>query len=319
MNLSKSYQLFTLGLCLVTCISCKKTDAQSPSSDSIKPTVSSLAKVALVPAKGALLGHFYGSGTISETDARIGKHPQIHLSYYGWSDHWAKDEATTQDFTDGRIPLINWEPFDIKFADIINGKYDKQISLQADEAKGLGKRFFLDFAAEMNEEEGWGGHNPDLYIKAYRHIHDIFVSRGATNAVWVWCPNNVDSPDAPTAMQYYPGDTYVDWVGADGYNWGTSDSDHEWETFYNVFKDIYTKIAATGKPVIIGEMASDEVGGDKAKWISEIIPTLKNQFPAIKAVVWFDVDKERHWQINSTQKSLDAYRNMAKDPYFNIH
>lgn len=318
MNLSKSHLLFTLGLCLVTGISCKKTEAQSPSWDSITPTASSLAKVALVPAKGALLGHFYGIGTMDETDARIGKHPQIHLSYYGWSDHWSKDEATTQDFTDGRIPLINWEPFDIKFTDIINGKYDSQISLQADEAKGLGKRFFLDLAAEMNEEEGWGGHNTDLYIKAYRHIHDIFVRRGATNAVWVWCPNNVDSPDAPTAMQYYPGDAYVDWVGADGYNWGTSDSDHEWETFYHVFKDIYAKIAATGKPVMIGEMASDEVGGDKAKWISEVIPTLKNQFPAIKAVVWFDVDKERHWQINSKQKSLDAYRLMAKDPYFNL-
>ncbi|MBB6273815.1 hypothetical protein HDF26_004288 [Pedobacter cryoconitis] len=319
MNLSKFYLSTTISFCILTVISCKKSEAQSPPADLIASAVPSLSTVALVPAKGALLGHYYGTGTISETDAIIGSRPQIHLSYFGWSDHWAKDGSTRQDLLEGRIPLVNWEPFDVKFTAIVNGKYDGQISLQADEARELGKLFFLDFAAEMNEEEGWGGHNPELYIKAYRHIHDIFVRQGATNVVWVWCPNNVDSPGGPTAMQYYPGDVYVDWVGVDGYNWGTSNSDHEWETFYQVFKEIYAKIAATGKPVIIGEMASDEVGGDKAKWISEIIPTLKSQFPAIKAVVWFDVDKERHWQINSKQNSLDAYRLMAKDPYFNTH
>lgn len=139
-----------------------------------------------------------------------------------------------------------------------------------------------------------------------------------TNAVWVWCLNNVDSQGAPTAMQYYPGDQYVDWVGADGYNWGTSDGDHTWESFYEVFRDIYAKITVTGKPVIIGEMAADEVGGDKAGWIAQVVPTLKDKFPAIKAVVWFDVEKERHWQIGSSQQALAAYRKLAKEAYFNL-
>lgn len=295
-------------------LGCETDNSQQDPSESPP----AFATVALVPPKGALLGHYYGSGSIAETDIRIGRQPQIHLTYYGWADHWANSESTKQDFAEGRIPLVNWEPFDVKFTDIVNGIYDSQIKLQADEAKALGKQFFLDFAAEMNEEEGWGDHNPDLYVRTFRHIHDIFVQRGATNVVWVWCPNNVDSQGEATAMLYYPGDKYVDWVGADGYNWGTSDNDHEWETFDHVFNDIYTKISATGKPVMIGEMGSDEIGGDKAKWISQVIPTLKDKFPAIKAVVWFDVDKERHWQINSSTKALEAYRAMANDPYFNL-
>lgn len=310
-------KLTTLILSASAFLACKKANSQDGTSNNVPATPSALTDVALVPVNGILLGHYYGSGTINETDSRIGRHPKIHLSYYGWGDHWAKSESTKQDLADDRIPLINWEPFDIKFSDIVNGKYDSQIRQQADEAKAIGSSFFLDFAAEMNEEEGWGDHNPDLYINAFRHIHDIFVARGVTNAVWVWCPNNVDSPGQPTSMQYYPGDKYVDWVGADGYNWGTSNADHEWETFYDVFKNIYSKISATGKPVMIGEMGSDEIGGDKAEWISQIIPTLKDKFPAIKAVIWFDVDKERHWQINSSQKTLEAYRTMAKDPYYN--
>ena len=271
----------------------------------------------LVPAQGALLGHYYGAGSIAQTDARIGRKPAVHLVYYGWTDNWTSSAATRADFADGRIPLVNWEPFDVDFDDIISGKLDSTIRARADGAKALGKKFFLDFAAEMNEEEGWGGHDPAKYIAAYRHIHDIFVNRGATNVVWAWCPNVTDSPDAPSTMSYYPGDSYVDWTGVDGYNWGTSDPDFDWQSFNDVFADIYKKLAAKGKPIIIGEMASDEVGGSKAQWINSVVPTLKSKFPLIKAFVWFDIDKERHWQINSSSSSLAAYARMAKDPYLN--
>ena len=160
--------------------------------------------------------------------------------------------------------MINWEPFDVDFDDIISGELDTTIRERADGAKALGERLFLDFAAEMNEEEGWGGHDPAKYVAAYRHIHDIFEARGATNVVWAWCPNVTDSPDAPPVMAYYPGDRYVDWTGVDGYNWGTSDPDFRWQSFGQLFSDIYAKLAAKGKPILIGEMASDEVGGSKS-------------------------------------------------------
>ncbi|WP_199831099.1 glycoside hydrolase family 26 protein [Streptomyces sp. NBRC 110028] len=271
----------------------------------------------LVPARGALLGHFYGAGTMTETDARIGRSPAVHLTYYNWADDWARSSTTRADFAAGRIPLVNWEPFDVDFDDIISGKLDTTIRKRADGAKALGKKFFLDFAAEMNEGEGWGGHDPAKYIAAYRHIHDIFEGRGATNVVWAWCPNVTDSPDAPETMAYYPGDRYVDWTGVDGYNWGTSDPDFEWQSFGDLFADVYAKLAKKGKPIIIGEMASDEVGGSKASWIDGVVPTLKTKFPLIKALVWFDVDKERHWQINSSPSSLASYARMAKDPYLN--
>ena len=271
----------------------------------------------LVPAHGALLGHYYGAGTMAETDARIGRKPAVHLTYYSWADDWATAPATRADLADGRIPLVNWEPFDVVFDDIISGKLDSTIRARADGAKALGKRFILDFAAEMNEGEGWGGHDPAKYIAAYRHIHDVFVARGATNVVWAWCPNVTDSPNSPQTMAYYPGDEYVDWTGVDGYNWGTSDPDFEWQSFAEVFADIYAKLAAKGKPIIIGEMASDEAGGSKAKWIDDVVPTLKTKFPLIKALVWFDIDKERHWQINSSPSALASYTRMAKDPYLN--
>jgi hypothetical protein len=72
--------------------------------------------VALVPAQGALLGHYYGNGTIAQTDKRIGRKPAVHLTYYDFkSDDWVKSSVSTSDFADGRIPLVNVEPNDVNF------------------------------------------------------------------------------------------------------------------------------------------------------------------------------------------------------------
>ncbi|UQU62781.1 hypothetical protein COUCH_27595 [Couchioplanes caeruleus] len=276
------------------------------------------AAARLAPAQGALLGHYYGNGSIAQTDKRIGRKPAVHLTYYDFAqDDWVRSPVSAADFADGRIPLVNVEPNDVDFADIIDGAYDPMLRRRADDAKALGRQFFVDFAAEMNGDEGWGGHDPATYVAAWRHIHDLFVARGATNVVWAWCPNNEDAEDSPPAMDYYPGDAYVDWTGIDGYNWGTSDPDFEWQSFRSVFAGLYAQLAAKGKPIIIAETASDEAGGSKASWIAGIIPTLRSTYPLIKAVVWFDVDKERHWQINSSSSALSAYRKMAKDPYLN--
>ena len=49
---------------------------------------------------------------------------------------------------------------------------------------------------------------------------------GVHNVEWVWAPNAESAPglfdvSSPNNWRhYYPGDSYVDWVGIDGYNWG---------------------------------------------------------------------------------------------------
>jgi Glycosyl hydrolase family 26 len=269
----------------------------------------------LEPASGAWLGFFYGAGSIDETTRKLGRTPVIHLTYYGWADDWT-GSVTQADLAAGRIPLVNWEPHNIDFAKIIDGSLDATIIARAKGSKALGKKFFLDFAAEMNGDEAWSGNNAALYVSAYRHIHDLFVAAGAKNVIWAWCPNVSDTNGGNrTTMDYYPGDAYVDWTGVDGYNWGTTNS-NGWQSFRQVFQDIYPLLAAKKKPILIGEMASTEIGGDKAKWIDEIVPALRTSFPLIKGVVWFDIDKETDWRASSSPASEAAFVRMAKDPYF---
>ena len=176
----------------------------------------------LEPASGALLGQFYGAGTIDQTTRKLGRTPVIHLNYYDWTADWT-GSVTQADLAAGRIPLISWEPHHIDFAKIVDGSLDATILARAKGSKALGKKFFLDFAAEMNGDEAWDGNNAPLYVSAYRHIHDLFVAAGANNVVWAWCPNVTDTNGSNrTTMDYYPGDAYVDWTGVDGYNWGTT-------------------------------------------------------------------------------------------------
>lgn len=268
----------------------------------------------LEPASGALLGQYYGDGSIAATTTKLGRTLKVDLVYWAWDDDWMSG-ATKSDFAAGRIPLVNWEPDGIDFNDIVSGALDDTINARAAGAKAVApKKFFLDFAAEMNGDEAWSGNDAPLYVQAYRHIHDLFEAAGAKNVVWVWCPNVTDTDGSNRhTLDYYPGDDYVDWTGVDGYNWGHDD----WQSFQSVFENIYPILAGKKKPIFIGEMASAAVGGDKAAWISAIIPTLKNDYPLIKAVTWFDVNKEEDWRISSTPQSEAAFKAMAADPYFN--
>lgn len=269
----------------------------------------------LEPSSGVLLGQYYGADSVAQTTAKLGRTPPVHLTYYAWDADWT-GAVTKADLAAGRIPLVNWEPHKIDFTRIVDGSLDATIKARANGSKALGKRFFLDFAAEMNGDEAWGGNNAPLYVDAYRHIHDIFVAAGASNVIWAWCPNVTDiNGGNKNTMDYYPGDAYVDWTGVDGYNWGTKNGG--WQTFQQVFQEIYPLLAAKKKPIMIGEMSSAQVGGDKAKWIDEIIPTLRDRFRLIKCVVWFDINKEADWRISSSPESEAAFVRMAKDPYFN--
>ncbi|WP_199694554.1 RICIN domain-containing protein [Sorangium cellulosum] len=274
----------------------------------------------LVPASGAWLGQYYGDGSISQTSARLGRTLKLHLTYYDFTHNWV-GSVTKADLDAGRVPFVNWEVFDTPLDEIIDGSHDAMLAQRARDAKALGKKLFVDFGAEMNGEwSPWGGaqngRSPDKYIAAYRHVHDAL--RSADNIVWVWCPNVTDEPRQAwnQAMGYYPGDDYVDWTCVDGYNWGSSGGGG-WQSFRDVFKNIYPKLAAKGKPIMIGEMASAESGGNKAAWIDQMIPTLRSDYPLIKGVIWFDVNKETDWRIRSSSASLAAFVRMANDPYFN--
>jgi hypothetical protein len=78
---------------------------------------------------------------------------------------------------------------------------------------------------------------------------------------------------------------------------------------------IYSTLASKNKPILLGETSTHDV--EKATWINGIIPAMKTSFPLMKGLVWFHVNKENDWRYDSTTGSLDAFRAMANNSYFN--
>src|SRR5581483_2417544 len=114
---------------------------------------------------------------------------------------------------------------------------------------------------------------------------------------------------------YYPGDAYVDWVGIDGYNWGTSQSWSSWQSLADIVGPVYRDYAAK-KPIMVAETASAEAGGDKAAWIQAAASSLARDFPAVRAFLWFEVSKETDWRVESSTSALAAFRTLAQSAYF---
>jgi beta-mannanase len=237
----------------------------------------------------------------------------------------------------GSIPMVSWEPWyyaapepkyvqpDYQLIDIINGTYDTYIEQWADASKEWGHPYFLRFAAEMNGDwfswsEGVNGNKTGEYVRAWKHVHDIFTKKGVTNVTWVWSPN-VEYDSSTPLEGLYPGDDYVDWLGMDGYNWGTVPPDGTgtvWQTFAQVFGPTYAHITKLSKkPLMIAETASAIQGGSKAAWITDAYSTqILCNFKRIKAVIWFNEKKERDWPITLPPSAQNAFARAIQSCYY---
>ena len=226
----------------------------------------------------------------------------------------------------GSIPFLSWSSASIgqdpvnqpefTLSKLIHGKYDKFIHDFAEASREWGHPYFLRFDWEMNGfwfpwNEGVNGNKPGEYVKAWKHVHDIFTEVGAVNANWVWCPNIALIKKLKNFRSLYPGNQYVDWTCLDGFNWGETKHSAGWQSFTHVFSTTYKEVTkiAPGKPMIIGETASDERGGSKGDWIRNALATIPKTFPKIRGLIWFDEDSQgMKWPIESSKSSETAFQ-----------
>ena len=90
----------------------------------------------------------------------------------------------------------------------------------------------------------------------------------------------------------------VDVVGLSGFNGGTRTFAKEWRPFTRIYgKSLdFMEELAPGTPIALPELASAEEGGSKAAWIRGMFAEIHRR-PAIRALVWFNLDKETDWRI----------------------
>ena len=269
-----------------------------------------------------------------------------------WYQQWGPHTANKFDpamlsavYARGAVPMISWEPWDpgskphnIKnpadspdwsLGTIISGKHDAYIRSWARGIKGLGGPVMLRPMHEMNGVwYPWSGmangNKPGEFVAAWRHVHDIFDSVGATNVTWVWSVNQLSKPDRRDNAYsvYYPGDAYVDWVSISGFNWGPSSAAAHLGTFDEIFTTGLTYLKTTGKPIVIGECGCVQKNTNKAAWMTDSYARLQAEHPEVKAIVYYDAYEKgvkhgvQDWRIDSSPASAKAYRAAVSGNYF---
>ena len=229
-------------------------------------------------------------GSLEPVDAfaaNVGRRPDIFGQYVSWGSSFDAQTAHAA-WSDGALYYMAWEPFSASVASIASGSSNTYISRFAQEVKSAGVPVAISFGHEMNGNwYPWGvtGATPAGFVAAWRLIHALFAAAGANNVIWVWNPNIIGGVAGVTLKPYYPGDSYVDWVGLTGYFPMTGA-----RTFKNLFGPTMAQIRQfTSKPFIVVE-TSVQTGPYQLQCVRSLVNAIRHR-PEVLGFIWFEYNK----------------------------
>ncbi len=220
------------------------------------------------------------------------------------------------DRANGRVPLVDWDltdPF-YTWSQIAAGKADRIINAEARAAAAFKHPILLSFHHEPEYGVPRYG-TPAQFVAAWRHVVDRFRAAGATNVLWVWILGSEVFREG-AADGWYPGRSYVNFAGADGYNYAFAKPGAPWRTVNALFSSFYAWSVQHHLPAMITETGCLEDPADpgrKAGWFNNADAWLHTH-PDIKAFVYFDTTVRWPWWVDTSAESLAAFRALANDP-----
>jgi hypothetical protein len=237
----------------------------------------------------------------------IGRQPNLVSYYSSWLEPFQVG-FVTQAAAHGAVTVVQIDPENVSLASISAGQYDAYLQSYAAEVKEFGGRLILSFGHEMNGNwYSWGYQStpPSVFVAAWRHIVTMFREAGAKNVTWLWTVNVVEKTGIiPDPAPWWPGSSYVTWVGVDGYYYSPSTS------FAQVFGPTIVDIRSrTSDPILISETGTEPGAGQQDK-ITDLFAGVSTY--GLLGFIWFDENfKDQDWRITSPQV-LATFRQDAR-------
>jgi len=232
--------------------------------------------------------------------------PNLALYYSGWYEPFQASFAAAA-FRHGAVPVVQINPAGVSLAEIASGHFDTYLQSYARAVRSYRRPVVLSFGHEMNGRwYSWGYRHtsPVVFVAAWRHVVKVFRSVGARNVTWMWTINKVNlrsyATRAPAA--WWPGSSYVDWVGIDGYFHTPS------EQFPSVFGPTIVDVRElTHDPILISETGAVTSAAQPA--------SIASLFAGVHAYgllgfLWFDAVGNGDYQIKSPA-AVAAFRRGA--------
>lgn len=323
----------------------------TPIGQYVPPKASADTKAAIVSSASAYYGFTEDGlpgdlGKFDALEAAAGKSPSS-VGWYQSFDDTYRGDLVSQSWSRGALPLFTWMPMQTRsgtgfsLTTIARGDYDAYLRQFAGDIVRTNLPVVIRFGHEMNG--GWYGwsagrtdwnNSPEKYTAAWKHVWDVFQSVGANeNAIWLWSPSRVDNlkPSATNGVTAlaadYPGDQYVDWVGASVYLRHAS-TGSSYEASFGKTVDALT--AVTTKPIFFAEVGAIETDGtaDEAQLKSDFIHNTLTAFAKDRRIVGFlwnnNVSSQlvngesvtNDWRFNSNPGAAQQFVTEIADPRF---
>jgi hypothetical protein len=278
----------------------------------IIPSPAPPAHASLPSQAASYLGVFEQGTTPSEQQVAefgqlAGKQPNLVGYYSGWSEQFQLSFAQRV-FSQGQTPYVQIDPTFASVSGIADGVYDGYLTTYADSVKEFGHSVVIGFGHEMNDRRylwGYGHVQAKTFVAAWQHIVNLFREQGAENVTWLWTLQ-AENPQTGPIKDWWPGKSYVTWVGIDGYYTRQADS------FNSVFGQTINDVRdLTKKPILLSETAVGPAAGQSTKILNLFSGLRQNR---MLGLVWFDIEQHgspehQDWRIeNSSHAAEEVFR-----------
>jgi hypothetical protein len=243
---------------------------------------------------------------VSAFTATAGVSPDVVMYYSSWLEPFKAGFAASV-ARHGAVPLVQINPTGVSLAAIAAGQYDSYLSSYAEAVGSYRRPVIMGFGHEMNGDwYSWGYRHtsPAVFVAAWRHIVTVFRGLGVRNVTWLWTVNiMVPLGGIPSPDPWWPGSSFVTWVGIDGYYYNPS------LTFATLFGPTIAAVRErTGDPILIAETGASPATDQAAK-IADLFAGVR--LYGLLGFVWFDAAADRDWRLNRPA-AIDAFRQAAK-------
>jgi mannan endo-1,4-beta-mannosidase len=194
----------------------------------------------------------------------IGRQPNLVVYYSTWGEPFHANFAA-QAAQQGAVTLVQIDTGAASLAAVAAGQYDPYLRSYASAVKRYGGQVILSFDHEMNGDwSSWGYRHTSsaVFVAAWRHVVTLFRQQGASNVTWMWTINvfNALGRNVADPARWWPGQSYVNWVGIDGYYNSPSVG------FDSLFgPTIADARMLTHDPILIAETGASQAAGQSAK------------------------------------------------------
>ena len=245
------------------------------------------------------------AGLTSFTSA-TGVQPRLVVYYSGWLEPFQASFAATA-AQHGAVPVVQIDPTGVNLTAIADGRYDAYLTSYAQAVRAYHRPVILSFGHEMNAPwYSWGylHTSPAAFVAAWRHIVTRFRRLGAGNVTWLWTVNVIQSQDGRTLSPaaWWPGSSYVTWVGVDGYYLEPS-----WR-FVAIFGPTIVALRElTRDPILIAETSATRAAGQPAK-IADLFAGVR--LYGLLGFIWFNAATSHDYRM-AGPAAIAAYHRAA--------